>query len=382
MADAKGRAVLPPDPLPPLPDPSYDGKLGPYSASPLRDVVGTRINADAIGHYRRRSWLTSPMCSAKTCGHPELEAWLGDVGGTFDPHSRLAQPPPSEWPLSGIIPRMSAWGARLPFEVAPATYMIDYLSLNTDPLVPPTRPWVNELRSAFPEGSRLLLSHFGPGGPGPGSRVPLTMGLWTLQGAFWSAPFLDQFDAIVSPGFSPFSDDPHPQALFGERMDQIFGQEATESGKTFIPSIAWADEDSLRRQVELWVSQYPKVNTILLDCYGTGIERVGWAWHWLFAMEKYCAPHRNIRWLLTGMTSGWIVKELNRIFEAKNYSLITTASLQISATRGTTDKEIMAKRFRDKVGRLEDLRAGRVIADSQPRPDHWPMFKELISPES
>jgi len=203
-----------------------------------------------------------------------------------------------------------------------------------------------------------------------------------LQGAFWSAPFLKQFDALVSPGFSPYSDDTYPQMLFGERMDQVFGQEGTESGQNFIPSIAWATEDSLRRQVELWVSQYPKVNTILLDCYGSGVDRVGWAWHWLFAMEKYCAPHTHIRWLLTGMTSGWIIRELNRIFPQRNYSLITTASMQIAAMRGTTDRERMAHRFRRSVARLEDLRAGRVVADAQPRPDHWPMFSELIRSES
>jgi len=372
------RSNLPPDPLPALPDPSYDGKLGPYSASALRDVVGTRINPDAIGWYRRRETLKSPMCPAKTCAHPELEGWLGDVG-SFDPHSRLQQAPASQWPISAIIPRMTIWGAKLPFALEPATYMLDYLSLNSDPHAPPSRQWVSQLRECFPEGSRLILSFFGPSGPGPGSRVPLTLGLWTLQSAFWSAPFLKQFDALVSPGFSPYSDDTFPQMLFGERMDQIFGQEATDSGQTFIPSIAWCTVDSLRRQIELWVSQYPKVNTVLLDCYGSGVDRVGWAWHWLYALEKYCAPHTHIRWLFTGMTSGWIIRELNRIFPQRNYSLITTASLQIAATRGTTDKERMAQRFRRSVARLEDLRSGRVVADAQPRPDHWPMFSELIN---
>lgn len=370
------KGKLPPDPLPPLPDPPYGGKLGPYSASALRDVTGTRIAPDAINWYRRREALMSPACGAKTCAHPELEGWLGDVG-SFDPRSDINQPLPSELPISAIIPRMTVWGGTLSFEVEPATYMIDYLTLNSDPHAPPRRPWVTHLKDAFPEGSRLILSFFGAGS-GPNSRVPLTLGLWNLQSAFWSAPFLTQFDALVSPGFSPYSDDPTPQMLLGERMDQIFGQECADAQHTFIPSVAWATEDSLRRQIELWTSQYPKVNTILLDCYGSGIERVGWAWHWLFAMEKYCAQHKHIRWLLTGMTSGWIIRELNRIFEARNYALVTTSSVQIAAMRGTTDHKLMSQRFRREVGRLEDLRAGRVVADPMPRPDHWPQFAELI----
>jgi len=195
---------------------------------------------------------------------------------------------------------------------------------------------------------------------------------------FWYAPFLDQFDGIVMPDFSAYSDDPLPQMLFGERMMQMFAQEGSDAGKTVIPSIAWCTEDSLRRQVEVWTSQYPKVNTILLDCYGSHIDAVGWAWRWLYALEKYCAGKKHIRWLFTGMTSGWAIRELNRIFPDGNYSLVTSASPQIAATRGTTDKERMARRFRRAMAKIEDLHSGRMVADAQPRPDHWPTFAELL----
>jgi hypothetical protein len=369
-SQSKAVAALPPTPLPALPDPVYGNKPGPYSASGLRDVVGTRINPDAVAYYKNRE-----RHMGITGAFPELEGWLGDIG-SFDPHARLVQPPPSEWPLSLVVPRMTIWGESLPFEIQPATYMIDYLSLNSDPKSLPTRPWVNNLRERFPEGSRLLLSFFGP--EGPHGRRPLINGLWE-QRDFWFAPFLDQFDATVLPDFDVYSDSPKPQSLVGERQAQMFAQEGSEAGRTVIPAVAWATEASLRRQIELWCGQYPHINTILLDCYGAGApERIGWAWHWLFAIEKYCGGKDHIRWLLTGMTAGWIVRELNNIFPHGNYSLVTSASPQIAATRGTTNKELMASRFRRSVAKLEDFQRGRVIADPQPRPDHWLSFSDVF----
>jgi Domain of unknown function (DUF4417) len=366
--------LLPPEEIPALPDPCFDNQLGPYSHSDLKQVVGTRINPDSIGWYKHRELLLSERCPAKTCAHPELEGWLGDVG-SFDARVRINQPPASQWPMSKIIPRMALWGESLPFEIEPGTYMIDYLSLNSDPTSTPTRDWVPRLRERFPEGSRLILSFFGP--EGARGRRPLIIGLWTLRD-FWYAPFLDQFDGVVLPDFSAYSDDPLPQMLFGERQAQIFAQEGSDAGRTIIPAIAWCTEASLRRQVELYTSQ-PNVNTILMDCYGSHIQKVGWAWRWLFAIEKYCAGKDHIRWMFTGLASGWVIRELNRIFPNGNYALVTTASPQIAATRGTTDKEIMAKRFRRAIGKLEDFHSGRMVADPEVRPETWPTFGELLS---
>ena len=111
------------------------------------------------------------------------------------------------------------------------------------------------------------------------------LGLWTLR-EFWYSPFLNNFSGIILPDFSAFSDDPWPQSLFGERMQQIFGQEGSESGRNIIPSIAWCGEESLRRQMALWCSQAPQVNTIMLDCYGAGRDRVR-------GLGAGCSPSRN-----------------------------------------------------------------------------------------
>ena len=361
------RANLPPDPLPPLADPCFGDQPGPYSASPLRDVCGTRIQPDALGFYKHRELLCRADTWVKTCAHPELEAWLGDVGG-FDPRSALSQPALSEWPLSAIIPRLSVWGEQLPFPLDPATYVIDYTYLHSNPRTLPERAWVMRLRERFPEGAKLILAFFG--------NRALTLGLWP-QIEFWHHPFLDQFDAVLMPDFSAFSDDPTPQYLLGERMQQVFAQDGARAGRTVIPSIAWTTESSLRRQIELWASRYPSVNTIHLDCYGSQVDRTGWNWRWLFAMEKYCAHLPHIRWLVSGMTSGWTVRELNRIFPAGNYCLAPSVSAYLGVMSGSRDPAWQAQAFRIKMRRFEDLKAGREVAEPMARPDSWPTFSDV-----
>jgi hypothetical protein len=357
---------LPPEQLPPLDDPVFGGP-GPYASSDLRDVCGTRINPDAIGWYKRRHLIRLPTCPAKTCAHPELDQWLGDVG-SYDPRAAVTQPALSEWPFSAICPRIVVWGQELAFPLEPATYVIDYPYLHSNPQTLPAREWVLRLRDRFPDGSRLLLSFFG--------NRALTLGLWTLTD-FWYHPFLDQFDGVILPDFSAFSDDPVPQYLLGERMQQIFAQEGSEAGRAVVPSIAWSSETSLRRQVELWTSRAPRVNTIQLDCYGSNVDRTGWIWRWLFALEKYCAGKPYIRWLISGITAGWAIRELNRIFPEKNYCLIPSVSMFVSSTKGTTDKEFMGLQFSRRMRQLEAFRRGEEVADPLPRPDAWPTFTEL-----
>lgn len=367
MSPRANKSKLPPERIPPLDDPCFGGEPGPYSVSDLRDVCGSRINPDAVGLYKRRELLKRPTALPKTCVHPDLELWLGDVKG-LDPRSKVTQPPMSEWPLTTIIPRISVWGEELPFPLDPGAYSIDYHYLHSNPQTLPEREWVTRLKDRFPDGTSLILGFFG--------NRALTLGLWT-QVQFWHHPFLDQFDAVMLPDFSAFSDDPIPQYLIGERMLQIFGEEGSAAGRTIIPSIAWTTEDSLRRQTELWTSRWPRVHTIHVDCYGSGVDRVGWHWRWLFALEKYAAPHTNVRWMISGMTSGWAIRELNEIFPKKNYCLMPSVSAYVGVLTGARDPAWQAQAFREKMKGFEDLRSGEIVADRMPRPDVWPTFSEV-----
>jgi len=363
-----GSPGLPPDPLPPLPDPCYGDRPGPYSASPMRDVCGTRINPDAIGFYKRREYMRDPRAWQKTCAHPELEAWLGDVGG-LDPRARISQPPLEDWPLTAVMARIDARPGGMPFELPEMTYLVDYASFHSDPHSLPNDPRVHDMKERlFPERSSLILSFF--------NNHMLKLGLWP-QPDFWYQEWLDQFTAVLLPDFSAFSDDPVPQSLLGERMHQIFGEDGSLAGRTVIPSIAWMSEDSLRRQVELWTSMYPKVNTIRLDCYGYNVDRTGWTWRWLFAIEKYCKGMDHIRWIVSGITAGWAIRELNDIFPKRNYALVAPVTTFIAAQRRSTDREWSAREFRRRIGQLEDFRAGREVAERKPRPAVWPKFSDV-----
>jgi hypothetical protein len=78
------------------------------------------------------------------------------------------------------------------------------------------------------------------------------------------------------------------------------------------------------------------------------------------------------------MTQGWAIRELNRIFPNKNYSLMPSPSMMVSVlSGGSRDPLWQAAQFRAKIARLEDLRAGREVADAMPRPDHWLSYEEL-----
>lgn len=359
--------VLPPEELPPLPDKAVGGVPGPYSLSDLRDVCGTRIAPGAIGWYIEREKVTSASCAAKTCAHPDLDFWLQDVG-SLDPRARIRQPITSDWPMTAVIPRVDVSGGKLRFPLEPATYIIDYPVINQRAHELPQRPWVQNIGELFPDGSQLLLSFLG-------SRK-LTLGLWSLDG-FWQADFLDQFEAVILPDFAAFSNDPTFQYLLGERMQQIFGSEGTDNGRVVIPSIAWASESSLRRQVETWAAMGPeRCNTVMLDCYGSGVNKTRWTWRWLMALEKYCAPHTHIRWLVAGITAGWAIGELIRIFPEGNFHIVSPMSMVVRATEGTADKDVQAVKFQRSVKVLEEFRSGQREAKPKPRPERWYSFAE------
>lgn len=363
----KGRTLLPPDPLPALPDPMYAGKPGPYSASKLRDVTGSRIWPWALAWYKDRELLTG-RGSAISCAHPDLDGWLADLRG-FDPQGKINQPPLDEWEFHGVMARFSVWGEKLPYEVAPGTFVIDYNNLASRPGEPPTKPWVMNLRERFPEGSKLILAFF--------NDRDMTWGLWPMGHTFWSHPFLDQFDGILLPDFSCFSDDPVPQSLLGERTQQIFGAEGSRYGRNVIPTIAWRSEDSLRRQLEFWVSQYPHVNTIHIDAYGADVIRNLWVWRWLMAMERYCKNWPHIRWIVSGITTGGGIRHMNEeIFPDRNYHVMTPVTFSADAMKGSRDPKFWAEAFQGSLKKVEDLYLGNVVADKLVRPDHWPTFAE------
>jgi hypothetical protein len=133
---------------------------------------------------------------------------------------------------------------------------------------------------------------------------------------------------VCKPTFDAFSDSPVAQSLIGERMLQIFAQEGSQAGRNVIPTIAFRSEDSLRRQVGLVASLYPRVNTVMIDCNGSNVDPTLWKWRWLFALHDHFAGLPPIRWIISDITAGWAIRELNEIFQQRN--------LQPAGLRGHT----------------------------------------------
>jgi hypothetical protein len=351
----------------PISDPSFGDKPGPYYLHPLADVCGTRENPDAAYLYHGGEITPEASWIASATPGSVLGDWLRQLH-SFDSHAEINQPDADEWPLSGVIGNV--WPTKVkgrPFPFAPGTYLIDYQHLASRPGKPPTKAWVNELRSFFPEGSTLLLGFFG-------GKRELTTSLWAQRG-FWDEAFLDQFDAIIGPDFGSYCNLPTPQIFIGERMQQIFLTEGAEAGHVVIPMISWSTEESLRRQVELWASRPESVNTVLLNCYASEVNPTAWRQRWLAAMHKYLAPHRHIRWIITGMTPGWAIRELNEIFDG-NYCLVPSYGQFIAAQRSAVDADLMGRRYQRHLEKLEDFRTGRVVAPALELPDGILTFQQ------
>ncbi len=355
--------------LPPLADPAYGG-LGPYASSPLRDVVGARINPDAYGDYYAHAEreLAHPE-SKLSCFHPQLSDNLSAVLG-FDPRLALRQLPARLWPLSGVIPMLvpGAQG-KLPFAVPAGSYLIAYSHLVRHPGgTLESDGAILRLKESLPPGSSLLLTFHG--------HYEHLNAAW-MQDGFWDQPFLAHFDGIIIDNFDPFSNSPRPMTLQAERMHQLFMEDGCLAGHNVIPALAWADEPSLRRQVELFVSN-PHLNTVYVDAYGPQVDRQTWSWRWLMALERYVAPHEHVRWLIGGLSSAWQLQELHRIFPAGNFSLVLSRNHFVHVQSGTASRAIQAGKFEASLARLEDLRTGRETATRMPRPDHWPTYAEAL----
>lgn len=356
---------LPPDPLPALKDPFFEDGEGIYQYSPLRVATGTKINPDSFSYYQHREVLTMEGFPAKTIVLPEIETWLTDTMG-FDPRSIVKQTPKQEMPLSAVIPQVIPRnnGSFL-FPLEEGTYLVNAMNIQPNPMTYPER--IIGIKNHLPEGSKLYLAWFGD--------HDYIETLWTRMD-FWDLEFLKEFDGILLPAFSAFSDDPIVQNIIAERQQQIFAQEGFEAGFNVIPVIAWGHLESFRRQVDFWTSLYPHVHTIAFDCLGHTVNRRLWTWRWLFAIEKYLIGLDHIRFIFSGLVSGWAIKELNRMFPNTNYHLIGSRHEYIRASSGTSNKEAQSRALRKYIARLEDFRSGREIAETNPRPDQWPFYAD------
>jgi hypothetical protein len=359
-------SVLPPQPLPPLKDSDFNEDWGPYQTSPLRDVCGNLIQENAHSLYKNRKSLleaSSPLSAV----HPELDEWLQSLG-SFDPRAAIEQP---QFDLSAVMPRIGVSGTKMRFPLKPMNYVINYSDIHSNAAQAPDPVAFKKLVPQYiPKGRKPILAFFG--------GRHLTKGLPSISD-WWEGKFLDQFEAVMLPDFSAFMTDPKPQVLLGERLTQIFGESGSFEGRTVIPTIAWTNEESLVRQLDLWVSQYPNIHTIHFDGLGFDVNRVLWAWRHLFAIEKYFPHFPHIRWIFSGLTSGWHIHELRRILPEMNWTLMTPFSMYLQATRGSSDPQIQARKFESLLQRVQDMRSGRIPTEPMTRPDEWPKRVEVVA---
>ncbi len=359
--------------LPALSDPLYGGP-GPYATSPLRVVTGPRANPEARSSYVRAEGTLAQAGSKLSCFHPRLAESLADVAG-LDPRWEMSQPPVEDWPITGVVPMIvPGAGRRAPFPCPPLTYLVAYDAFVPHPggtckdIDSPKR-----LRESLPEGSSLILTLHG-------NYDYLNAAMRQTEPFFWEQSWLYQFDGIVIDQPDPFANSPYAQQLIAERWHQMLCAEGAREGAHVIPALAWGNEAMLRRQVLSWALN-PRINTIYVDAYGPRLHKATWAWRWIMALERYVAPQRHIRWLIGGLTSGWQVQELRRIFPAGNFAVCLSRNRFVHAQEGTALKEIHAARLQRVIDSTEALRTGTALATKQApaRPDHWPTLTEALA---
>lgn len=337
-----------------LPAPS--GSL--YINSGLSSIVGADINPLARDKwYARRAEVTSERSRVLTGAHPQLASWISALAG-WDPNWSVKQPAASEWPFSRVIPRVKPGGHFPDWPISQGTYWFDYPAITGSLRKLPSTSWSMELASRLPEGSFSLLGGLG--------TIAQRMNMWRMRDELFASDFVRQFDAIVCPDFSSYLDDPRPQALIGERMTQIWASEASAAGLPVIPILSWQDEDALIRQVDALGSQYPQVHTVYVELLARGVNRVAWMRSRLKDLETYCA-HLPVRWLFSGVDSGWIIGELRRIFPAGNWHSVTLWPwMRTGFNPGLIDQK--SRHFRKSVASIEQWAQGRNLPDAPPDP--------------
>lgn len=355
---------LPPENLPPLPEP--DGSLGPYAESGFKQLCGTTRNPWALKDYEAADWISTHECGVLTCAHPDSAGFIDEIRG-FDHHMSIQQPDPRQWPLPRMIPRVVPSPSFPPFPVPAGWYAIDYEQLSISNKGLPEKEWVLNLRARFPEGSKLMLTFIG-------RHHELLEMMWNPDIGFWMHPLLDNFDAILTPEFSTFINDPRPQYMFGERQKQIFTEEGSAAGKLVIPTIAWSSDQSLQRQAELLGSLYPSLNTVVIDLLGAnfkpGREAMAWTFSRLEGVRRHLA-HLPFRFIISigGSLGGWVCTELHEIFPHGNFLLLSSAPFQRTLKLGHLTKEEQTREFIRLCARAEEWAAGQELPPKRTAPE-------------
>lgn len=359
MSDHRRHRELPGVDLEPLLEP--DSRPGPYAASGLRTITGTRMNPLA-----RKSWyarhadrLSTNDALVVTAAHPELAGWLRLARG-LDPEWVAAQPPPEDWPLSRIIPRVVPSGDFPKWDLPVGTYWFDYPEVTRSPHKLPGTPWSTELAARLPQGSFSILGAIGP--------YMLRNALFRFRSQIWEHPFFTQFDAMVVPDFSSYLNDPRPQALIGERMTQQFVELGCAHGYTMIPILSWQSDEALRRQVDLFGSMYPQVHTVYIELLSKGVPRVPWLYHRFEQIAEQLA-HLPLRFLFSGVDHRGMISYLAReVLPDGNFSLVTLWPwMKTGFTPGLRDQK--AREFRRRIHALEELHRGDAYVTPPPKPD-------------
>ena len=351
--------VMPGVDLEPLPE--RDGTIGPYAASGLKTITGTRRNPQALEDFYSDSELmmSAERSPAITCGHPQLELWLNMLQG-FDPRLSVDQMPLSDWPLSRIVPRVNPSSSFPAWPIPSGTYWVDYPQVTSSLKKVASSEWQMNLVNAFPTDSTILLGCI--------SDKRHRLNMWTRRHEFLSSPFFRQFEHLVCPDFSSYLNDPYPQALTGERLTQEWVSLASRMGYNAIPTLSWQNRTALRRQADLIGSMAPdRINTVYIEWLSTGVSRSNWLWSRLEDFAEELA-HLPIRWLFSGIDSGWFVRELLEVLPRKNFHMVTIwPQMETNFDPGLNDQK--AKGFRRRIARLEGLHRGELLPPPHPRPE-------------
>ncbi len=346
--------------LPALPEP-LTGVPGPAGASALKSLMGTRVNPRAIeGWYQQRGeTLTKADAPVTTEYHPRLARQIQALEG-LDPVWGFRQAPIDQWPFSRLIARVVPSPDFPQFPLPVGTYWIDYYKITESTLTLPTVTWAAELKARLPEGSQLIL---GPVGPYESRGAE-----WKLRYELFDSAFLDQFDAVVTPDFSSYLNDPTPHALIAERMTQVWAQSGAERGRTIIPTLSWQSEEALMRQVDRLgaLAEAGYINTVYVELLSTGVGRDWW-------IDEYRAPqilahlaHLPIRWLFTGVDAGWVVRRMREVLPNGNFHIVSLWPWMRTALEpGLSGQK--AKAFRVSCQQLEEWSRGEHLPPARAR---------------
>lgn len=215
--------------------------------------------------------------------------------------------------------------------------------------------WAQNLRAAFPEGSRIILTNIS------NPRWNLTY-LWPQRHDLFYHSFFDQFreagDIFMVPEIGMCIDDDTAQAMVHLHLQEEIAALAADAGLVPMIALDWREAHDCALVADWLRSLWPDVKafavylTIASEEGLRGPDRIAWIQSLLDVIDKYLSSV-PFHWILSGSIHQQAIKLYRRYFPNGNYSILTSKPYEATLRGSFITSRDRAQTFRREIAQIE-----------------------------